>query len=231
MPTTRSSTSKTPSIADASTSFDVCDDSSVNSNPTEVFDLRTLMLSIQANQKTIEAINSRLTDHSDSIAKTSKTLLELDSAVQTINSTIIDLPKAFDVKIETIQEVLHSDMSHVVNSLGKKIYNDLSAHHIDTTECFKTYATTMAGLSTDILNINKTLTSLQDTTLSKLDIEHLIVEKWQDELDPHIQSHYEFKQETTTKLETLDRTIQDMIDGQLRSHPLLQATSGNKTFW
>ncbi len=227
MPTTRSSTSKTPSIADASTSFDVCDDSSVNSNPTEVFDLRTLMLSIQANQKTIEAINSRLTDHSDSIAKTSKTLLELDSAVQTINSTIIDLPKAFDVKIETIQEVLHSDMSHVVNSLGKKIYNDLSAHHIDTTECFKTYATTMAGLSTDILNINKTLTSLQDTTLSKLDIEHLIVEKWQDELDPHIQSHYEFKQETTTKLETLDRTIQDMIDGQLRSHPLLQATSGN----
>jgi hypothetical protein len=69
------------------------------------------------------------------------------------------------------------------------------------------------------------LTTLQDATLSKLDIERLIVQKWQDELDPHIQSHYEFKQETTTKLDTLDKTIQDTIDSQLRVHPSLQSSS------
>jgi hypothetical protein len=84
----------------------------------------------------------------------------------------------------------------------------------------------MANISTDVFNMNTSLNALQDATLSKLDMERLVVEKWQDELDPHIQSHYEFKQETLTKLAALDRTIQDMIDGQLRSHPLLQASSG-----
>jgi hypothetical protein len=225
MPTTRSSTSKATSVANASTSFDLSEESSVISTPNEALDLRTLMLSIQANQKTIEAINSRLTEHSDSIAVTSKTLLELDSTVQAISSTVLDLPKTFDIKIETIQEALRSDMSNAVNSLGKKFYQDLSAHHIDTTECFKTYATTMASISTDVLNMNKTLTTLQDNNFTKPDIERLIVEKWQDELDPHIQSHYEFKQETTNKLDILDKTIQDTIDGQLRSHPLLQGNN------
>jgi len=121
MPTTRSSTSKATSVADASTSFDLYDESSVISTPGEVLDLRTLMLSIQVNQKTIEAINSRLTEHSDSMAVTSKTLLELDSTVQAISSTVLELPKAFDIKIETIQEALRSDMSNAVNSLGNSI--------------------------------------------------------------------------------------------------------------
>jgi uncharacterized coiled-coil protein SlyX len=121
MPTTRSSTSKATSVADASTCFDLYDESSVISTPAEVLDLRTLMLSIQANQKTIEAINSRLTEHSDSMAVTSKTLLELDSTVQAISSTVLELPKTFDIKIETIQEALRSDMSNAVNSLGNSI--------------------------------------------------------------------------------------------------------------
>ncbi len=69
------------------------------------------------------------------------------------------------------------------------------------------------------------MTTLQEATLSKLDIERIVVEKWQDELDPLIQSHYDFKQETTTKLETLDQTIQDTIDGQLWTHPLLQSST------
>ena len=63
MPTTRSSTSKSALFADASTSFDLPDESSIASNPINACDLKALMLSIQANQKTIESIYSRLTEH------------------------------------------------------------------------------------------------------------------------------------------------------------------------
>jgi hypothetical protein len=83
----------------------------------------------------------------------------------------------------------------------------------------------MASLSTDVINLNKNLTTLQKATLSKLDIERLMVQKLQDELDPHIQSHYEFKQFATTKLDALDQTLQDTIDNHLKSHPLLQSSS------
>jgi hypothetical protein len=79
----------------------------------------------------------------------------------------------------------------------------------------------MASLSTDVINLNKNLTTLQKATLSKLDIERLMVQKLQDELDPHIQSHYEFKQFATTKLDALDQTLQDTIDNHLKSHLLL----------
>jgi len=222
MPTTRSSTSKSASFADASTSVDLSEDSSVPSTPVDVYDLQALMLSIQANQKTIEAINNRLTEHADSLESTSKTLINLDTTIQEVCATVTEIPQAFDVKLETIQQGLRSDFSAAVASLGNNFYKDLSAHHIDTTECFKNYATTLAGISHDVIQLTKNLATVQETTLSKLDVERLVVEKWQDELDPHIKSHYDFKQETTTKLETLDRTIQDTIDGQLRIHPLLQ---------
>jgi len=225
MPTTRSSTSKSPSYADASTSFDVLDDSSLTSNPVDTSDLKALMLSIQTNQKTIEAINSRLTEQSISLESTSKAVITLDLAIKDVSSTVDKIPSSFDLKLETVQQELRSNISAAITSLGGKLYQDLSAHHIDTTECFKNYATSLSSLSNDVHNLNKNVTTLQDATLSKLDIERIVVEKWQDELDPHIQSHYEFKQDTTTKLETLDKTIQDTIDGQLKTHPLLQSSS------
>jgi hypothetical protein len=225
MPTTRSSTSKSTSYADASTSFDILDDSSITSTSVDVSDLKTLMLSIQANQKTIEAIISRLTEQSISLESTSKAVTTLDQTIKDICSTVDKLPSSFDIKLETVQQELRYNISTAVTSLGDKIYKDLSAHHIATTECFKHYATSSAGLSSDVINLNKNVTTLQDTTLSKLDIERIVIEKWQDELNPHIQSHYEFKDDTTTKLETLDKTIQDTIAGQLKTHPLLQSSS------
>jgi hypothetical protein len=57
-----------------------------------------------------------------------------------------------------------------MHSLGSKFYKDLSTHHIETTECFKNYATTIAALSTDVVNLHKNSTTLQDATLSKLDV-------------------------------------------------------------
>jgi DNA repair exonuclease SbcCD ATPase subunit len=225
MPSTRSSTSKAASFADASTSFDLSDDSSVTSPQIDTYDLKTLMLSIQANQKTIEAnqktietITSRLTEHSISLESTSKTLSDLDLSVQTVSSTVAELPKIFEVKLENVQQDLCSDFSNVMNSFGTKFYQDLSSHHIDTIETFKNDATTMATISADVVNLNKNLNSLQEITLSKLDVEHIAFQKWQDELDPHIQSHYNFKKETTAKLENLDQTLQN-IDNHLKDHP------------
>jgi hypothetical protein len=193
MPSTRSSTSKAALFADASTSFDLSDDSSAMSPPDDTYDLKTLMLSIQANQKTIEAnqktietITSRLTAHAVSLESTSKILSDLYATVQSVSSTVTELPKLFEVKLENVQKDLRSDFSNALNPFGTKFYTDLSSHHIDTTETFKNYATTMATISTDVVNLIKNLSNLQETTLSKLDVEHIVVQKWQDELDPHI---------------------------------------------
>jgi uncharacterized coiled-coil protein SlyX len=155
MPTTRSSTLKSTSYADASTSIDILDDSSITSTSVDAPNLKTLLLSIQANQKTIEAINSRLTEHSTSLETTSKTLTTLDTTLQAVCTTVTNLPKTFDFKIETVQQDFRSNLSTAINSLGNKFYKDLSAHHIEMTECFKNYATTMADFSTDIINLNK----------------------------------------------------------------------------
>jgi hypothetical protein len=114
-----------------------------------------------------------------------------------------------------------------MNSFGTKIYKDLSSHHIDTTECLKGYATTIASLSQDVDTINKHLMMLQTNILSKSDVECIVIQKWQDELDPHIQSHYEFKQEATTKLNTIDQAVQNAVDHHLKSHPLLQSSSNS----
>jgi uncharacterized coiled-coil protein SlyX len=170
MPTTRSSTSRSTSYVDASTSFDILDDSSIASTSVDVSNLKTLTLSIQANQKTIEAINSRLTEQSISLESTSKAVTTLDQTIKDVCSTVDKLPSSFDIKLETVQQELRYNILTAVTSLGDKIYKDLSAHHIDTTECFKNYATSSAGLSSDVINLNKNATTLQDTTLSKLDI-------------------------------------------------------------
>jgi uncharacterized coiled-coil protein SlyX len=206
MPTARSSTSKsTTSFADASTSFDFSDESYLLSTQVDLCDLKTLMLSIQANQKTIEAINSRLTEHSTSLESTFKRLTNLDNTVQAVRTTVTDLPKTFDVKLETVQQDLRSNLMTTVNSLGNTFYTDLSKHHVEMTECFKTYATT------DVINLNKHSTALKDATLSKVDVERLVVQKWQDELDPHIQSHYELKQATTIKLGLLTKLFRILL--------------------
>jgi len=115
------------------------------------------MLSIQANQKTIESINSRLTEHSLSLESTTKILTDLDSTIQEVCTNITELPKTFAVNLETIQQDLRSDFSTAMNSLGSKFYKDLSTHHIETTECFKNYTTTKATLSTDVVNLHKNL--------------------------------------------------------------------------
>jgi uncharacterized coiled-coil protein SlyX len=115
------------------------------------------MLSIQANQKTIESINSRLTEHSLSLESTTKILTDLDSTIQEVCTNITELPKTFAVNLETIQQDLRSDFSTAMHSLGSKFYKDLSTHHIETTECFKNYTTTIATLSTDVVNLHKNL--------------------------------------------------------------------------
>jgi len=157
MPTTRSSTSNSALFADASTSVDLPDESSIASNPIDACDLKALMLSIQANQKTIESINSRLTEHSLSLESTTKILTDLDSTIQEVCTNITELPKTFAVNLETIQQDLRSDFSTAMHSLGSKFYKDLSTHHIETTECFKNYTTTIATLSTDVVNLHKNL--------------------------------------------------------------------------
>ncbi len=75
------------------------------------------------------------------------------------------------------------------------------------------------------MTLSKHLTALQETTLSKLDVEHLVAQQWQDELDPHIQSHYDFKMDALAHLDHLDSTLQDTIDGHLKNHPLLSSST------
>jgi hypothetical protein len=62
------------------------------------------------------------------------------------------------------------------------------------------------------------LTALQENNLSKPEIETLIVQKWEDELDPHIQSHYDFKQAASRRLDALDQTLQDSVSALLQNH-------------
>ncbi len=81
------------------------------------------------------------------------------------------------------------------------------------------------NLSDTVLAITKNLTVLQENTLTKPDIEHLIIQKWEDELDPHIKSHYDFKAEASTRLDVLDTTLQDTITTTLKTHPLLTGTT------
>ena len=81
------------------------------------------------------------------------------------------------------------------------------------------------NLSDTVLAITKNLTVLQENTLTKPDIEHLIIQKWEDELDPHIKSHYDFKAEASTRLDVLDTTLEDTITTTLKTHPLLTGTT------
>jgi hypothetical protein len=62
---------------------------------------------------------------------------------------------------------------------------------------------------------------LTTSILTKTDIEHLIVQKLQEELDPHIQSHYDLKDFVSTKFSTFDQTIQATIQNAIDHHPTI----------
>jgi hypothetical protein len=55
------------------------------------------------------------------------------------------------------------------------------------------------------------LTALKESSLSKLDVERIVAEKWEDELDTHIKSHYDFQTEASTCLDSLDHTLQATV--------------------
>jgi hypothetical protein len=94
-----------------------------------------------------------------------------------------------------------------MDSFGTKFIQDLSSQRDATELCFKTHATMVTCLADDILTVSKNLTTLYDATLSKKDIEHIVVKKGQDELDPHIQSHYDFKATASSRLDNLNTTL------------------------
>jgi len=104
------------------------------------------------------------------------------------------------------------------------VYQGLNNHHSESIQCFKSHASSLAHLATDVSDLSKTLSIVQDTALSKLDVERIVVQKWQDELDPHIQSHYDLQKEVTNHFSTLDHTIKSSIE----NHPLFQQYSSSQ---
>jgi hypothetical protein len=122
MPTTRSSSSKKASKVDNSTSFDSTDDESsctIKSSPVPIedCDLKTLMLSIQANQKLIEALTSRLTEHSITLETNSGKLIDLDDTVQAVRTAVETLLKSFDEKLNIVKEDLRSTFATASHEL------------------------------------------------------------------------------------------------------------------
>jgi hypothetical protein len=157
------------------------------------------------------------------LESTSKTLATLDTNFQTIQHTISNnLPKEFDTKLSTIQQ---ADFTTALSSFGNKIYQHLYSQHIETTASFQHNASTLTHLSDEIICLSQNMVTLEDSSLSKSDVEHLVVQKWQDKLDPHIQSLYNFKQDATTRLDTMDKTLQTTIDTHLSTHPLLHSST------
>jgi hypothetical protein len=109
--------------------------------------------------------------------------------------------------------------------LGTQLAQDILFHQDDTNMCFKNHVTRITNLSDTFLAITKNLTILQENNLSKPHIERLIVQKWKDELDPHIKTHYDFKQAASRQLDALDQTLQVSINSLLRNHSSLPGTT------
>jgi chromosome segregation ATPase len=187
--------------------------------------LETIMNKIQIAQRTIDAISLRLNTHNASTKATTSTLETLEKDVQSVNNTVADLPRQIDTKFGIAYQDLRSEFSSNLTALGTQLATEISANRTDTTTCFKNHVTTITNLSDTVLAITKNLTVLQENTLSMPDIECLIVKKWEDELDPHIKSHYDFKAEASTRLDSLDTILQYMITTTLKTHPLLAGTT------
>ena len=149
----------------------------------------------------------------------------MEKDVKSLNNLVADLPRQIDTKLEIAYQDLRSEFSSNLKDLGTQLATEISANRTDTTTCFKNHVTTITNLSDTVLAITKNLTVLRENTLSKPDIEHLIVKKWEDELDPHIKSHYDFKAEASTRLDSLDTILQETITTTLKTHPLLTGTT------
>jgi len=202
-PKTRSSTSQNSSTSGpSSTPRDPTVDEAFPLSSEHLDDsdvLATFMDSIKAANRTIDAI-TLLTAQTASIDTNTK-----------MGNTILDFPKLVDVKLETIQESLRSNFSDSLSSFRNKFLQDLSSQRDATELCFKSHANTITTIASDVLTVSKNLTALQECTLSKLDVKKIVVQKWEDELDPHIKSHYNFKTRACTHLDSLDNTLQDTI--------------------
>jgi len=115
------------------------------------------------------------------------------------------------MQLTAVSQDLHSEFSSTLKTFHTAIGTDLASFCSDTNACFKNHVSTITNLSDTVLAITKNLTTIQESALSKSDIENLIVQKWEDELDPHIKSHYDFKNEASTRLDYLDNTLQDTV--------------------
>jgi hypothetical protein len=237
MATTRNSkTKKSPSIMDESSppdtvlvepSTNIQDTTTVMSSFVQTDHYATLLESIRANQVTIQTLMTKLDTNSILLDGTSKKLLTLYDQVQTLQSTVLDtMPKELNATLEVVKQDLRLDVSTSITNLSTKIYQDIRTHQTESLQCFKTQAIGISHITTEIADLSKTLSTIQDTSLSKLDVEQIVVSKWQDELDPHIQSHYDLQKDVNDRFSTLDQTIQSTIDTALHNHPvILQLTS------
>ena len=230
-PTTRASTSKpssTTDMPDITPGIIPNDVSNLGLSSAPIDDsnvLATVMESIKATNHAIDAISSRLSSHTTSIDDNTKKIATLNSFIKDVTSTITNLPDVFDSKLEIIQETLRSEFGTQFNSFGNRFTANMTSQRNDTDLCFKSHAATITRIIDDVVNISKNLSSLQETTLSKNDVEHIVVAKWQDELDPHIKSHYDFKTEVSTCLDYLDHTLKDTVTMLQNSSKLTGTTT------
>jgi hypothetical protein len=141
------------------------------------------MDSIKATNRAIDMITQRLTAQTTSIDTHTKMIAILDSAVKEMGTTILDFPKMVDVKLSTIQETLRLDFSTSLQSFGHTFIQDLLSQHDSTELCFKSHAATITSIADEVSTVSKNLTTLKESSLSKLDVERIVVEKWEDELD------------------------------------------------
>ena len=222
MPTTRSSLSSQKS----STNSTMQSSSDKTASSTKDPSIQELMDSIKTNQLAIEAITSTLNTHSSSLETNTKSLTVLTERLQLLTTAVHEtLPKDFQPKLESTKFTLTDDFSSAFNSFSSKVSQDLSMFYSDTTVSFKNHTKAITQISDDITNLTTTVTSLQDRTLSKADVEDIVVAKWQDELDPHIQSHYDLKTKVTTHLNNLPSTI----DTTIQAHPVIQQLLSTNT--
>ena len=217
MPTTRSiANSKTSSSTDSNMA--PSSDKNLKSSTNDP-SIKELMDSIKVSQSAIEAITTTLNTHSASLETNTKSLTILTESLQILTKTVHDtLPKDFQEKLESTRTAMNQDFSSTLNSFSSQVYQNLSTYHSDTTAGFKNHTKAIAQVSDDITTLTTTVTSLQDRTLSKTDVEHIVVAKRQDELDPHIQSHYDLKTHVTDQLANLPSTI----DSTIKNHPIIQ---------
>jgi len=188
--------------------------------------IKTNQINIDHNQATIQALVSKLDLTFSVLETTSKRLINLSDQVQTMNTIISEtIPQEIQSSIETVKGKLWIDFSMAINDFSTKLYHDLNTHHSDFMQCFKSHATNIAKLADDVSDLSRTLSTIQDTSLSLLDVDRLVVAKWQDELDPHIQSHYDLQKEVNHKSSTLDAKIKTTVKAHLDTHPSIVSSS------